>query len=150
MNTIYCTLNKCDNYIQLPITLDLDNKSVGLVDIYGYFFPRIPGEKVLYLCCDIIKDNGIISRSSTINVYPILRRLVFKAAKTQRHPDNTTPNLEKEIYSYDRIKETYQKILFLPCHEQKVDTIRLYLLDQNGNLPSFSDCTLNCTLLIYK
>lgn len=149
MNTLYCTLKKCDNFIQLPLTLDLKNKSVGLVDINGYYWPRIPGNKTLYLCCDIVKNNGIISRISDSNVYPILRQLVFKSAKSQRHPGNLVDDDEQVNYMYDRIKETYNKILFLPCHEQKVDTLRLYLIDENGNLPSFHTCELNCTLLIY-
>lgn len=148
MNTIYCTIAKDATLIQLPLVIDLKDKSIGLVDISGYYFPRKAGDKSLYLVCDVLKNNGIISRTSTSNVYPILRQLLFKSAKTDRHPNYAHVDKEKKTYQFDRIKETYQKVLFIPCQEQKTDTLQLYLINSKGERPSFDDWELKCTLLI--
>lgn len=136
MNVIYITLNKSDIHINLPTTLKLQGKHVGLIDICGSYTPRL-SNKELYLCCDFIEENSILSDVN--NMYPILRKLLFKGAKKINPKDDFS----------DKIKEVYSKIIFLPCNRQDVNMIRLYLIDNTGSLVSFKNCELKCSLLIY-
>jgi len=92
----------------------------------------------LYLCCDFIDENSIVCNDKG-NLFPILRQLNFKSIGKQ---NNTN-------YLF-RIKEVYNKIIFLPCNRDEVDTMRIYLTDEYGKIPSFSKCELKCSLLLYK
>ena len=140
MDVLYLTLESADNHIELPKVLNLKNKAVGLIDINGYYTPRRTLDKNLFLCCDFIKDS-IIHNPQNSNLYPIVRLLNFKSGKTQ---------LNGNDFFYDKIKEVYTKLIFLPCNRDEVDSMRLYLIDEQGNLPSFDECQLTCSLLIFS
>lgn len=129
MEPLYITMTN-DTTIELPQTLNLTHKGVALMDISGYYSPQLP-DRSFYLCCDFIEPS-ILQGNSSINLYPVLRSLFFNKSGKGIH----------------RIRENYTKLLFLPCNRDEVQLIRLYLIDDQGNLASFEDCHLKCTLLI--
>jgi len=135
MNVLYLNLDDSDCQIHLPSAMNLKGKGVGLIDINGYYNPD-KAVKNLFLCCDFIEENSIICQSNCNLVLPVLRQLNFKFK-------NATD------LSF-RIKEVYNKILFLPCNRDEVDTVRMYLADEEGKVPSFNSCDLKCSLLIYQ
>ena len=134
MPCLYLNMNSADSNIELPVPLKLNTSGVAIVDISGEYFPRSPG-KVYYLCCDFVEPSVLQGKKNS-NVFPILRMLNFKAGKNKN-----------EDY-VDKIKENYAKLIFTGCNRDEVQDLRLYLIDEDGNLPSFEDCQLKCTLLI--
>ena len=136
MNLLYLELQNGDTHIDLPLTLDLKNKGVALMEIAGFYTPR-QSDKHLYLCCDFIQSS-VLQGGSRINLHPILHHVTFKSGKKRDGSDALT----------DKIAESYSKLIFLPCNRDDVSDIRLYLVDDQGNSPSFKECHLKCTLLI--
>lgn len=132
--TLYLNLNEVDSTVELPLTLHLKDKGIALVDITSDCSPRYK-KKNLYLCCDFIEPS-ILQGDQTTNVYPILRMLTSKAAKNGKGDP------------IDKIREIYAKLIFVECNREEVTNIRMYVIDEDGNLPPFTSCQLKCTLLI--
>ena len=131
---MYLNMNRVDSTVELPISIHLKDKAVALVDVSGDFFPQNT-KRNFYLCCDFIEPS-ILQGSTSTNVYPILRMV-----HSERGED-------KNKLKIDKIRETYGKLIYVGCNRDEVSNIRLYLIDDDGNLPSFDNCQLKCSLLL--
>ena len=128
MTAVHLNMSGVDSNVELPITLNLRDKGVALVEANVNLFPPKPGKRY-YLCCDFV-ETSILQGTNSINVYPILRMI----------RSNQGANM-------DTIRENFQKLIYINCNRADVSNVRLYLIDEDGNLPSFDRCELKCTLL---
>lgn len=154
MNVIYATLSEdnsvavgdevsqCDTYINIPQPLNLREKAICLTDIEGYVTPLIKGEeKSFYLCSDFVEPSMLqLKGTETVGMFPIIRRITFdKNGKVK------IPNGQEVDASI--INEHFGKYLFLPCSRNRVPSFRLYLINGQGDVVSFKNFALRCTLL---
>lgn len=92
-----------------------------------------PGYSPLYLCCDICEHSFLGGLDSEIPLkLPILLEL---------------PPLEGFVGNRDLFMN---RLLWVGVNNNRVNDIRLYIVDEFGNIPSFETCKLRCTLLFTK
>ncbi len=113
--------------IALPVTLFMEGKGCALFELRGRVAPftSVP----LYMCIDSI-ENSVIGPK----LLPILRRVRLKRIKGNARQAVT-------------IEHVFSKMLWLPVNRSPVEEIRVYLSDANGQVPSFDECHLTCTLV---
>lgn len=148
MDTLYLTIDSPDEIISLPSVLDVCNRRVAVVDVKGDFQPRRKSE-TYYLCCDFVQESYLQPPPGQpvdfqLQHHPILRRLSFKPTKRDvTAADGKT----SKVYS-GRFNETITKVILLPVTRTALDNFRLYIINSKGEVPSFGDFQLTCTLLL--
>ncbi len=127
MNVIYVDMDSSSQSIALPVTLSMEGHGCALFEIRGRVKPytSVP----LYMCVDFI-DNSVIGPK----LLPILRRVRLKRIKGNARQEAT-------------IEHVFSKMLWLPVNRSPLEEIRVYLSDANGQVPSFDQCHLTCTLV---
>ena len=134
-------LCKGDTETALPVTVKLHKMGLGLFEIVGYFQTQDTGP--WYLCCDVIYHSVVGEK-----LLPVLRELKMtippSLKKKKRVPKIEVDDVKIPTW---KINEIFAKPIYVPCRVTEVNNFRLYILDKNGNVPSFTSCRLSCTLL---
>ena len=127
MNMVYFSMNKMIETINLPIELDMRNKGIPLFEVNGTVHPYIWGQ--LFLCADFVESSIV---NSNLQLPTIL----------------TWINLRKRGKKLDIVIDPiYTKILWIPANRTPVKEIRVYLADQHGNAPPFTNYDIMGTLI---
>lgn len=129
-----------DTYVNIPNAWILHNTAIALLDVEGYIVPRFENKKSFYLCADFVENSMIQLDNDQVGMFPVLRRLTLD--KTRIKVDNVVTNASG-------IQETFSQLIYIPCSRQEVFTFRLYLIDTQGEMVSFDNFTLRCTLLTF-
>lgn len=114
-----------DFTIKLPGTLNLDTPGwlCGLCEIE--FTPLADCSKTMFVLMNLCQES--IVNSQTL---PLLRALSISNYKITRKP----------------LSLTYDSVFYMPIRQQQFDQIHIYIKGTNGDLPSFADKPLRCTL----
>lgn len=165
MDTLYLSFqNTADITFPFPSQIHIAGRGVALVDVKGEFEPRHKDE-TYYLCSDFVQNSYLyvppppqplplrqggqeeefMTVATDIQQHPILRCLPYKNISTDIP---TTGGVTIKKYG-GRIKEAFAKLLFLPVLPSRspLDDIRLYIINSQGQVPSFDKFDLTCTLL---
>ncbi len=129
-----------DTYIDVPFPLR--NTAVTLVDVEGYIVPRENQDKSFYLCCDFLEDSMMQlddDDNAKVGLFPILRRITFDQRRIVE--------IQNQQMNASGISESFNNLIFVPCSRHEAHTFRLYLIDGKGQLASFTNFLLKCTLL---
>ena len=121
VETFYLKMTNETASIQFQEEIDLDGFTCGVIEMKGKITPTVEEEHI-FLCANFIKES--IFPEGKI---PVLRRI---------------PCDENGV-----IDTKFDKILWLPINREKISEIKLYISDSLGNVPSFENVTLNCTLV---
>ena len=127
MEALYLTVNETDEQVFLPTTLNLQDYACGILDATGSFEPYTG--KPLFLCCDFIRPSVVGDK-----LLPALRRIPVQRKK-------------KGNIDTGKILARFHKLLWFPVTRAEVGEIRVYITGKDGEVPSFDNFTLNCTLV---
>ena len=119
MNVLYLETNG-DSIHDFPIPLDVEEYGCGIVELNGKIISK--NKKSLYLCCNICEESYV----GNLKI-PVIRMI------------NRTKN--------GTVNKPINKIIWLKVTRPQINSIHLYISDENGEIASVSDCKLNCTLL---
>lgn len=108
---------------------------IGLANIDVYLTPRNQNYQVYYLCCDFVDNSSIHVANNSVQQFPVLQRL------------NIDERTRMNGQSYSALKENYPCPLMIASRRNEVENFRLYLVDSTGQIPSFNDYQLRCTLV---
>ena len=125
MNVIYVEMDKGNQQVILPKSLEMEGKGCALFEITGRCSPYtdIP----LFLCTDFIENS-----TAGLKMLPVLRRIKM------------SPDSESEEGVFDQI---FSKMLWLPTNRTPLDEVRVYISDEEGKVMSFDYCNISCTLV---
>ena len=124
MNAIYVDMDSSNHWQVLPKSLHVCHMECGLLEITARIFPAPKG--LLYLCADFVESS--VAGDSEM---PILRRIKFSQMKD----------------GSGACKKMFDPVLWVPIVRDRLDEIRLYITDKDGDITPFDKCTLNCTLV---
>lgn len=127
MEALYLTVRDTDEQVFLPTTLNLHDYACGVLDVTANFEPYTG--KPLFLCCDFIRPSVVGDK-----LLPALRRLPVQRRK------------RGDTY-FGKISASFQKMLWFPVTRGEIGEIRVYITGKDGEVPSFDQFTLNCTLV---
>lgn len=119
MNTLYLSTDG-DRVTHLSETLEVESYHCAIVEMHGTLNQS---NKPYYLCSDIAQDVFVAGR-----MLPVLREVVTDENGT------VVTNLSHKIW--------------LNVTRRGISKIRLYIVDEEGNILSFPDQVLYCTLLL--
>ena len=134
-NIFYLHLSSPDNVVHVnDFGIDMEGKSCGLLKLHGKIkFDRSyetlsHEEKRLFLCSDMVLPESILSGGIEL---PILCEIVLDTDHETVHVEPANP-------------------LWLSVNENSLQDIRLFIKNGDNMTPSFDQCFLNCTVLLYK
>ena len=119
--TFYLKMSKETASFQFPEEILLGGFTCGVFEMKGEITPVVNGEH-FFLCGNFIKES--IFPEGKI---PVLRRIPWN--------DKGMINIK------------FKKILWLPINREKISEMKLYICDSLGNVPSFNNVSLSCTLV---
>lgn len=119
MEVVYTRMNSSETTINLPRHIYLENMGCALFEMKGQIKPSTDS---LFLCADFIQESSVGS-----HILTVLRRL----------------DVDEEGF----INKAYDRLLYLPCNGKYISDIKLFITDEQGHIPSFNNCHLDCTLL---
>lgn len=126
MKSIYLTTTN-DTTTLLDIPLEVENYACGIIEMSG----TIQDDKSpLYLCCDIIEESpvGIPGKEfGNVNYLPVLRQL--------------------NINNKHVVKGNIAHVVWIKVLRHQINSIRLYITSATGEITTFEENKLNCTLL---
>ena len=108
-----------DTSLELPVPLEVDGCVCGIIEMYGKL-GTYKGD--LYLCSDICEESLVGDI-----VIPVLRKIV-------RRPNGVIVN-------------GINHIIWLRMMRPQITSIRFYIVNARGDIMSFEDDKLKCTLL---
>lgn len=98
-----------------------------------------------YICCDIVKESPLQILNQEIRYFPILRPVHLSGNCSHSTTTGTTNVTQSDAC----LNTTYSFPYFIAARRTEVESFRLYLIDAQGNIPSFNNFQLKCTL-VYK
>lgn len=121
---------------------DFTNYACGVAQMNGYVHIDAEGKSggykgPLYLCCDMCEDsymagNAVYSPPCRMMRRPILREIPPLVGKTGRR------------------NFTIPQIMWLSVTSPLIQNIRLYIVDEDGNIPELDVCDLSVTLIFWR
>ena len=136
----------CETQLNLPHAINLSGcRGIQLLDVHGYVHPRFDSheEQHYYLCCDFVADSMLQLNNGSVRLFPILRRITISKKMRTSIPDYQN-GIDVPV---SRICEQYPQPLFIPLSRTDIESFRMYLIDGNGKIPSFTHFSLKCSLL---
>ncbi len=125
MNAIYATMTSANQFLALPVQINVGNTGCALFEAVGSVSPPI--NDPLFICVDFIESSMVGDL-----MLPILRRITLEVQDDGKSAV---------------IDELFNKMLWLPINRSPITEIRVYICDEQGNIPSFKSCHLSCTLV---
>lgn len=127
---LYVHLDKNDEKIQVSdLGIAIQDMMCGLMTVHGKIklagSPEDLKKKRLFLCSDICMVESVVSGGQNL---PILRELKL---------DNDSVNMD------------ISNVLWLDARDQLLQTVRLFIKDENDKIASLDECFLKCTLLLF-
>lgn len=119
MHALYLNTNG-DSVTNLAVQLDVEGYACGVITMRGS--TNAFEDKSLFLCCDIIEESNINDKR-----LPVLREIVFNKKGT--------------------ISNKIEHIIWLQVLRPTISSIRLYICNENGEIVSFGNKKVYCTLL---
>lgn len=120
MNALYLSTDG-DRITSLSEVLEIEGYHCAVIEMYGKL--DTDNGKPLYLCSDIAQDVFVNNK-----MLPVLRQITTK----------TNGNVNTDM----------SQIIWLNVTRRGISKIRLYITDDLGNVVSFPNQTLYCTLLL--
>ena len=118
-------MNSSNHQMSLPVKLCTEFKGCALFEVSGTVYPYT--DKSLFLCADFISSSTVGDK-----MLPVLRKIKLK-------PDDS--DIEGII------DDVLHKLMWLRIDRCPLKEIRLYIVDDMGNIHSFDYCNLSCTLV---
>lgn len=109
--------------VSLAQTLKVQGYAVSVLNISGHLRGWDPNKEALYLCADICKES-FVNRS----LLPVLHSLT-----TDFNGSGAVANVSNAIW--------------LKTNREYVNSIRLYICNEEGSVRSFPESLLKCTLV---
>lgn len=112
-------------------------KPISPEEVAAVAIAKAKGKKVvpkgsLYLCCDICEESFIGGvKGQEVKKLPVLREL-----------PNPTKSGRRDLIIPD--------VLWVNVTTPFVKYIRLYIVNEKGEIPTFKQCNLKCTVLFWK
>jgi len=119
MNVLYISITG-DDTLDLPVPLEVENFKCGVVEMTGKINNEFKGD--IFLCSDVCEESIV----GEIKL-PVLRNI-------RRRPNGIVLN-------------DINHITWLRVMRPRITSIRFYITNVNGEIITFEDNKLNCTLL---
>ena len=123
MQAVYENMTCFEKVITLPKTLEMQDMGCALFEVKGKI-PLAMTVAPLYLCADFVEDSFVGSNS-----FGVLRRL------------------DADLQQGGNIDHKFDTLLWIPCKNNQLNELRLYISDDSGHPLSFNNCQFLCTLL---
>lgn len=123
---LYLKLKTETQAFPLPQTLATEGFKCAVLELKGTISPW-KKENDLFLCGNFLSESIIQGKS-----LPILRRIYFE---------------DKNLHNFQNINVKFEKLLWVDVSRKKIDEVKLYLCDDEGRIPSFTEVALSCTLV---
>lgn len=123
MQVVYENMTCFEKLISLPKALEMQDMGCALFEIKGKI-PLAMTVEPLYLCADFVEDSFV-----GCNSFGVLRRL------------------DADLQKQGTIDHKFDRLLWIPCKNNQLSELRLYISDESGNHLSFDNCQFLCTLL---
>lgn len=131
--TLYFSVKSSDDYTPMfEVSRDMSNMMCGLFNVHGTLQLQDTSTDVsintkkLFLCTDLCESSSFVSGKTKL---PILRQLVVDAD--------------------GKVSMNIHNVLWLDTTNKILRNIRTYICDEEGNIPSFKLCSLDCTVLVF-
>lgn len=141
---IFLETNQCDSVLSNNL-LNLKQCLIAVTDIDLTCLTNSNNNNHLtherfYLCCDIVKESPIQIVNQENRYFPILRPIHLSSMCV--HPTQPTPPQTDACLS-----QTYSFPYYVPARRTEVESFRLYIINGHGEIPSFNNFQLKCTLV---